>query len=102
MGVIKYGKVLIHGNFATAKRYKNGRPRNWIDRDWKAIVPYPFKWRDKLGKVNCDCVEVVEAYQPYYGTSWYHSDECSMMRHIKKYPQIHNILNVSSLIAQTD
>lgn len=103
MGLKMYGNVVICGNFSQAKRYKNGRPKNWIDRDWKAIIPYPFKWRDKIGKVECDCVEVVEAYQPYYGSSWYHEDRCAMMQHYKKYPQMKNLgFSCSSLIAQTD
>lgn len=102
MGIIDTGKIVMIGNFTKAKRYKNGKPKDWIDRDWKAIIPYPFKWRTRLGKVKCDCKEVIESYQPYYGSIWTHSEECSMMKHLNKYPQIHNLIQVSNVIAQTD
>lgn len=102
MGCIVNDKMAICGNFSTAKRYKNGKPHDWIERDWKAIIPYPFKWRTKLGKVKCSCVEVVESYQPWYGSSWYHEDKCAIMQHVKKFPQMKNLGFGSSLIAQTD
>lgn len=90
MGLIQYGSATILGNFTKARRYKNGRPRNWIDRDYKAIVPFDFKWRTKLGKVECDCVEVIEAYM-WYGWNYYHSNECAIMKHYRKYPQMANL-----------
>lgn len=102
MGLISNGNITIIGNFTKARRYKNGRPRDWIDRDYKAIVPYPFKWRAKLGKIECDCIECVEAYQPWYGSSWYHSDECSIMKHYRKYPQMSNFVDPPSRIAQME
>ena len=83
---------------ADIKRYKNGKPKDWFDRDWKAIIPYPFKWRAKLGKVECDCVEVVQAYQPWYGSTWYHSDECAIMKHYNKYPQMGNFIEGSPVV----
>jgi hypothetical protein len=92
MGIRTNGKITLFGNFETARRYKNGKPKNWFDRDWKAIIPYPFKWRAKLGKVECDCKEVVEAYQPYYGSTWYHSKECATIKHYRKYPQMANFI----------
>jgi hypothetical protein len=92
MGMISNGKIIIHGNFERPRRYKNGKPKNWIERDWKALIPYPFKWRTKLGEVECDCVEVVEAYQPYYGSTWYHSEECAVMKHYRKYPGMENFM----------
>lgn len=91
MGIITDGKIVLCGNFSKAKRYKNGKPKDWFHRDWKAIIPYPFKWRTKLGKVECTCKEVVEAYQPYYGSTWYHEDECAIIKHYKKYPQMQNL-----------
>lgn len=100
MSMRMYGNVVVCGNFAKAKRYK--KTPSYL-HEFKAIIPYPFKWRDKIGKVNCDCVEVVHAYQPYYGSSWYHEDRCAMMQHYKKYPQMQNLgFSCSSLIAQTD
>jgi hypothetical protein len=42
-----------------------------------------FKWRAKLGKVECTCTEYVEAYQPYYGFNCYHSNECAIMQHYR-------------------
>lgn len=92
MGIIQTGKVTLFGNFEKARRYKNGKPRNWIDRDWKAIIPYPFKWRVKLGKVECDCKEVIESYQPYLGSTWYHEENCATMQHLRKYPQMENFM----------
>jgi hypothetical protein len=92
MGIINYGKVTLFGNFEKARRYKNGKPRDWIDRDWKAIIPYPFEWRSKIGKVECDCVEVVEAYQPYLGSTWFHSKECATIKHLNKFPQMQNFM----------
>lgn len=103
MGIIDTGKVVFFGNFSKARRYKNGRPRDWFDRDYKAIVPYPFTWRLKLGKVECDCKECIEAYQPYYGSTWFHEDRCAMMVHFRRYPQMQNFYPEHSfhIIAQT-
>lgn len=95
-------RVVLHGNFEKPRRYKNGRPKNWAFRDYKALVAYPFKWRSTLGKVQCNCEEVIEAYQPYYGTSWYHEDACAIMVHFRKYPQMENFGIDPSLIAMTD
>lgn len=94
MGIIDYGGVLLHGNFEKVRRYKtkDGRPRNWSDHDYKALLPYPFKWRSKLGKVECDCKEVIEAYQPYYGFTYYHEQACATMKHLFRYPQMENFM----------
>ena len=91
MGMISNGKITMVGNFTRPKRYKDGKPKNWMDRDWKAIIPYPFEWRAKLGKVECNCKEVIEAYQPYYGSTFSHSDDCAVMVHFRKHPQMQNI-----------
>lgn len=75
------------GNYAG---YTKRRPKDWIERGYKMIVPYRLKWRAKLGKVACDCVVMKEHYQPYYGMTLYHSDECAIAKHLKKYPQMQN------------
>lgn len=101
MGIKQFGKVVVLGNFAKIRR---GRPKvdNFM-REYKAIVPFEFKCRAKLGKVECDCTEVLECYQPYYGFSVYHSDECAMMKHYRKYPQMGNFIGGSpGLIAQSE
>ena len=89
--MISNGKITIIGNFTKPRRYKSGTPKRW-DRDWKAIIPYPFKFRVSLGKVKCDCKEVIQEYQPYYGSTWYHSDDCATMKHLKKFPQMENFM----------
>jgi hypothetical protein len=91
MGLIEYGNVTILGNFTKARRYKSGRPRNWTERDYKAILPFDFKWRAKLGRVECTCTEYVETYQPWYGFNCYHMDDCAIMRHYRKHPQMANL-----------
>lgn len=86
-----------------ARRYKNGRPKNWSMRDYKAIKPYDLKWRKKLGKVECDCKEMVEAYQPYYGFTFYHMEDCALVKHYEKYPQMENLWEMNPyVIAQSE
>lgn len=94
MGLIVAGNVTLFGNFTKPRRYKtkDGRPRNSFDRDYKAIVPYTLNWRAKLGKVECDCVEMIEAYQPYLGFTLFHEDRCAIMQHYRKYPQMQNFM----------
>ncbi len=102
MGMISNGKITMIGNFTKPRRYKNGKPKNAWNRDYKAIIPYPFKWRAKLGKVECDCKECIKMYQPYYGSTWIHSDECAVMKHYKKYPQMNNLWDMApEIIAQS-
>lgn len=74
------GALSIIGNFAKPRRYKNGKPKDWIHRDYKAIVPYDLKWRHKTKRHTCTCKEMIEAYQPYYGFTWYHSKECDFAK----------------------
>jgi len=94
MGCIDNGKICIIGNFAKITKKK---PKNWFDKDYKIMVSWDefskgkFE-RPKLGKVVCDCKEVLECYQPYYGFNWYHSDECAVMKNYRKYPQMQNLL----------
>jgi len=92
MNAICGGKALL----------KNRKPKNWIDVGYTIKVPFEFKWRGKLGKVKCDCTEVTENYQPWYGFTWYHSDECAMMKHLDKYPQMENLIEVSRIITFSD
>jgi hypothetical protein len=79
------------------------RPKKWSERDSKWIEPFKFKWRAKLGTVECNCTEVEVHYQPWYGFSWYHMKECAIGKHLKKYPGILNLIEVYfPLIAQSD
>lgn len=96
MGSIYGNGIHINGNFANITKK---RPKS-VDKDYKIIIPYPFKWRDKLGKVECDCKEVMESYQPYYGRTCTHSNDCAMMKHLRRYPGIANLIEVSNIIAQ--
>lgn len=94
MGLVTYERIILHGNFEKPRRYKtkDGRPRNSWDRDYKAIVPYRLSWRPKLGKVTCDCIEMVESHMPYYGFTLYHEDRCAVMQHLLRYPQMQNFM----------
>lgn len=58
MGCIIGNGIAICGNFA---KITKKRPKD-IMKDYKVIIDYPFKWRAKLGKVECDCKKVIEAY----------------------------------------
>ena len=80
--------IVLCGNFAKVTRQK---PKNWINNSYKIIVPYKFKWREKIGKVKCTCKNVEEHYQPWYGVTWYHSNDCALMQRIKKSPQLMNL-----------
>lgn len=53
--------------------------------------PYFFKWREKIGKIECDCKEVLETYMPYYGCTWYHSQECALIKQLKDKPHLKNL-----------
>lgn len=80
-------KVVVCGNF---NGYTKRRPKNWIEQGYKMIVPFRFKWRAKVGRVECNCIEVKEHFQPWYGTTWIHSDACAIRAHLKRYPGIQN------------
>lgn len=88
MSCIVGNSTSICGNFAKLSKKK---PKNY-DKDYKCFVKYPFKWRAKLGKVKCTCKICEEHFQPYYGWIWYHSEACDIMEHVKKYPQIKNLI----------
>ncbi len=93
----------ISGNFNKLSKRK---PKNWVDNGYKIIVRFDFKWRHKIGKVECDCKVCEEHYQPWYGTSWFHSKDCTLMKYIDSRPQICNLIQYCgqdlSLIAQTE
>lgn len=88
MGLIEFNGAIVLGNFAKITKRK---PKNWVDKDYKVIVPYDFKWRHKIGKVECDCKTCIEHYMPYYGCSWYHMDDCAILKHLEKHPGIYNL-----------
>lgn len=81
--------ISICGNFAKLSKKK---PKTF-DKEYKCIVEYPFKWRAKLGKVECNCVECEEHFQPYYGWTWFHDKDCAIMNHLKKFPQIESLVS---------
>ena len=79
----------VIGNFNKLLRKK---PKGWIENGYKIIVPFDFKWRERIGKVECDCKEVEEHFMPWYGTSWYHSPECAILKHLEAHPGIANLV----------
>jgi len=102
MGLTGNG-IHISGNF---NKITNRKPKNWIEIGYKIVVPYMFKWRHKIGKVECDCKECEENYMPYYGCTWHHSKDCSFMKYIDRRPQILNLWQYwerdMSIIASND
>lgn len=103
MGLIEYNGAVVHGNFS---KLKKRRPKNWVHKDYKIVIPYKFKFRAKIGKVECTCSHCEEHYMPYYGWSWYHMEDCAYVQHFKKYPGILNLNNFYGfdyrMIAQTE
>lgn len=85
---------------------KQRKPKNWVNNGYRITVPFDFKWRHKIGKVECNCKEVVECYRPWYGVSWFHSKDCAFIKYINTHPQICNLTQYYgrdfSLIAQTE
>jgi hypothetical protein len=71
---------------------------------YETMIPFDFKWREKIGKVECDCKEVREIYAPYYGWTWEHSDDCALIKQLEKKPQLGNLWCYQSLpiIAQSE
>jgi hypothetical protein len=98
-----FNGIHISGNYNKLTKRK---PKNWIDKGYKIIVPFTFKWRHKIGKVKCNCKFCEEHYQPWYGVSWFHSKDCAMMKYIDSRPQICNLKQYHgrdlSLIAKTE
>ena len=88
MGCLVGGGGAICGGIAKLTKRK---PKNWFDDGYTIFVKYPFKWRVKIGKVECNCKKVEEHYQPYYGRSWFHTEDCLLMQLVKKRPQLLNL-----------
>jgi hypothetical protein len=98
-----YNGAHISGNFNPVTKRK---PKNWIERGYKIIVPYWFKWRDKIGSIECDCKVCEEHFMPWHGWTWIHSKECALMKYIERRPQIQNLWQYAgrdlTVITQTD
>lgn len=71
-------------------------------KGYRMLVPYKFDWRERLGKVECDCKLIIECYRPWYGFNWSHHPDCAINRHIERYPGILNIVPWDGIIAYTD
>jgi hypothetical protein len=87
-----YNGIHISGNF---NKLTKNKPRNWVNRGYKIVVPFTFKWRHKIGKVECDCKVCEEHYQPWYGVSFYHSKGCAFVEEFNKRPQLLNLWQYS-------
>jgi len=59
------------------------RPENWLDIGYRIFVPFTFKWREKIGKFECNCKVVEEWYQPWYGFTWFHEKDCALMKQVR-------------------
>lgn len=98
-----YNGIHISGNFNPITKKK---PKNWINNGYKIIVPFKFKWREKIGKIECDCKECEEHFAPFYGVEWYHMKDCALIKYINKRPQVLNLMQYYGrdmrLIACTD
>jgi hypothetical protein len=88
MSIAYYNGAYVIGNFNKVTKKK---PKDWIRTGYKIIVPYRFRWREKIGKVECDCQHCEEHFLPYYGVEWYHLDNCALMQYIRKRPQVLNL-----------
>jgi hypothetical protein len=76
-----------------------------IDQGYRMLVPYPpkLKYREKLGKVVCDCTQVIEMYRPWIGLSWSHHPDCAIEKHLRRYPGIYNFVeNAGGIFAHTE
>jgi len=73
-----------------------------MDEPYKCLVPYKFSWRAKLGRAVCDCAQVIEVYEPWYGVHWEHTQECAIEKHIRRYPGIQNLVPWTGILATSD
>jgi hypothetical protein len=74
-----------------------------IFQDYQMLVPYKFNFREKLGKVECDCTEVIECYRSWIGLCWSHHPDCAIEKHLRRYPGIYNIVeNAGGIFAHTE
>lgn len=79
----------ICGNFATLQAEK---PKDFdYTRTAKWLEPYPFEWRETLGKTICNCKTVEVHYAPYYGHDYYHTKNCNLLRKLEAEPGITNL-----------
>lgn len=90
MGCQISDNMVICGNFAEVLPEK---PKDFdYDSDAKWLEPYPEKWeRIKIGKTTCTCQKIETHYQPWYGYSWFHTDECALMQRVKDRPSLLNL-----------
>lgn len=60
-----------------------------VQEKW-AILPLVESVHDDIAyhKEECDCKEMIESFQPWYGFTFYHSDDCAIVKHIERYPQM--------------
>lgn len=79
------------------------KPENWMDVGYRILVPYPFDWREKLGKATCDCTMVFETDRPWLGRHWTHHPDCAIEEHLRRYPGIYNFVeNAGGMFAHTE
>lgn len=91
MGVVQYGDVIIHGNFAEVLPEK---PKDFdYEQDAKWLEPYPkeFEYREKIGSVICTCKKLEVHFAPYYGFDYYHTEDCNLLRQLKDRPSLLNL-----------
>lgn len=92
MGVVDYGGVLVHGNFAKVLPEK---PKNFdFESDAKWLEDYPLDWRETWGNTICSCRKIEVHYAPYYGFDYFHLDSCNLMRKLEAEPQIQNLFEI--------
>lgn len=74
-----------------------------IEQPYRMLVGYRFDWREKVGKVECDCQIIEEVYRPWLGWHWNHLPECAIEKHLRRYPGIHNLVpNAGGVIVYAD
>jgi len=90
MSCISGNGMTICGNFAEVQESK---PQNFdYDSDAKWYEPYPKDWeRIKIGKTTCDCKKIETHFAPWYGYTWFHTEECALLKKVKERPQLMNL-----------
>lgn len=89
MGVMAFGDVIVHGNFAEVEPEM---PKDFkYDRDARWLEPYPFEHRERIGSVICTCEKLEVSYAPYYGFDYDHLSSCNLVRQLKARPQLYNL-----------
>lgn len=84
------GTMVVCGNFAEVLPEK---PKDFdYERDAKWLEDYPKDLeRIKIGKTTCDCKKIETHYAPWYGYSWFHSEDCALLKRVKERPQLLNL-----------